>query len=117
MSEEANNNIKENIPSPVKETADPPRVVKEAEIKLKEMSRKAKERKNVFKQTKVKNEGIYFWYFLGGLGAIGLGYIILRRKKETPKRPVYSFVSKSAPVKDTEEEKKEDKPSFQLNCF
>ena len=69
MSEE--NNLKEAIekdperqpeatrPAPVK---DPPRVVKEAEHKLKEMSREAKERKTgqvSAKQPKVKNDTIY----------------------------------------------------------
>ena len=64
------------------EANDPSRVVKEAEHKLKEMSRKAKERKNAqnTRQPKGLSEINYFWLVIGGLGALGVGYLIFGNK-------------------------------------
>ena len=120
-----------------------PKVVKEAEHKLKEMSRKAKERKtsqNASKQ-KALSEVNYFWLVIGGLGALGVGYLVFGKKEETPKprqrfkgqRPVaYAYVpppkpktpegsvltpkAKKVPVKE-EVIEKQDSVKFELNCF
>ena len=112
----------------------PPRVVKEAEHKLKEMSRKAKERKtaqNTSKQKKL-SEINYFWLVIGGLGALGVGYLVFGSKEPTPsKRPRFKFVPKpKTPDKPRESVKdsistrhevieKEEKSAstFELNCF
>ena len=103
---------------------DPPRVVKEAEHKLKEMSRKAKERKNgqtTVRQPKGLSEINYFWLVIGGIGALGLGYLIFGNKDPEPKRPRYRFVPKPEPepVKEPNIEKEEKPacPAFELNCF
>ena len=119
-------------PSP----SDPPRVVRatlsgqsprEAEHKLKEMSRKAKERKtahNASKHPKGLCEINYFWLVIGGLGALGVGYLVFGRKEERqPQRQRFKFVPKpktpeKAPVKEPLVEKEEKpSPKFELNCF
>ena len=74
---------------------DPPKValargneVREAEHKLKEMSRKAKERKathNASKHPKGLSEINYFWLVIGGLGALGVGYLVFGKKDPEPK--------------------------------
>ena len=92
-------------PKPVSQEA--PKVVKEAEHKLKEMSRKAKERKtahNASKHSKGLSEINYFWLVIGGIGALGVGYLVFgsdRRQAQKPRqrfkgqRPVaYAFVPK-----------------------
>ena len=84
---------------------DPPKVVKEAEHKLKEMSRKAKERKAAHyasKHPKGLSEINYFWLVIGGLGALGVGYLVFGRKEQEPKpRQRFKFVPKpKTPVKE-----------------
>ena len=113
---------------------DPPRVVREAEHKLKEMSRKAKERRNAqttVRQPRGLSEINYFWLVIGGLGALGVGYLIFGNKEPEPKRPRYSsragyrFVPKpKTPEKatnhsepDIQKEEKPACPAFELNCF
>ena len=109
----------------------PPKVVREAEHKLKEMSRKAKERKtaqNNARHPKGLSEINYFWLVIGGLGALGVGYLVFGKKDEVRPRQRFKFVPrasgltpaptpKKTPVK--EEIKKEDvaTPKFELNCF
>ena len=113
----------------------PPKVVKEAEHKLKEMSRKAKERKtahNASKNYKALNEANYFWLVIGGLGALGVGYLVFGKKDpETKPRQRFKFVpppKPKTPEKPKEEVvEKEEKtseatacrpvPKFELNCF
>ena len=93
---------------------DPPKVVREAEHKLKEMSRKAKERKtaqNTARQKSNLSEINYFWLVIGGLGALGVGYLVLGNKDQAPKqRPRFKFVPKpktpeKVPVKEPVVEK------------
>lgn len=64
--------------------------VKEAEIKLKEMSRRAKQKKTAQVRTRVKNNTKYLWYILGGVGVLSGAYILLKSRGN--KRPVYKFV-------------------------
>ena len=123
----------EAVPSP-KVASAPRHEVREAEHKLKEMSRKAKERKtahNASKQSKGLSEINYFWLVIGGLGALGVGYLVFGKKdpdrREPPKprprfkgqRPVaYAFVPKpNTPVKEPPVEKEDSVPKFELNCF
>ena len=122
MSEENNTVKKETMPA----QKDPPRVVKEAENKLKEMSRKAKEQKNAqnaVRQPKGLSEINYFWLVIGGLGALGVGYLMFRNKEPEPKRPRYRFVpapkNEPEPVNEPVVEKEEEPacPAFELNCF
>ena len=111
--------------------------VREAEHKLKEMSRKAKERQrgtaHNASKTRTFSEVNYFWLVIGGLGALGVGYLVFGGKEEAPKpRQRFKFVpkpktpegpaltpkAKRTPVK--EEIKKEESvavPKFELNCF
>ena len=122
----------ETVKSPPKPTpSEPPRVVREAEHKLKEMSRKAKERKTAQNTSKQKalSEINYFWLVIGGLGALGVGYLVFGREPVKPRqrfkgqRPVaYAFVpppKPRTPVKEpvVEKEEKESVPKFELNCF
>lgn len=130
------------LPKPA--PSDPPRVVREAEHKLKEMSRKAKERKSSqnSRQPKGLSEINYFWLVIGGLGALGVGYLVFGKKEEAPKSvsdstrhrgtrhrgtrqrgPKFKFVPRpktpeKAPLKEPVIEK-EEKPAstFELNCF
>ena len=116
-----------------------PRVVKEAEHKLKEMSRKAKERKtaqNNARHQKGLSETNYFWLVIGGLGALGVGYLVFwtkgfalsyaNRRDPTPKprqrfkRPVaYASVPPPEKVNEpvVEKEERQSVPKFELNCF
>ena len=119
-------------PKPVSHSVSPrheqaPKVVREAEHKLKEMSRKAKERKtaqNASKQSKGLSEINYFWLVIGGLGALGVGYLVFGKKEPKP-RPRFKFVPKptpktpeKVPVKEPVVEKEEKTvPKFELNCF
>ena len=122
----------ESVPSP----SVPPKMVKEAEHKLKEMSRKAKERKtahNASKQSKGLSEVNYFWLVIGGLGALGVGYLVFGKKERQPEatrpdqrgprqRPVaYAYVPKpktpEVPVKEEVEKEEKTAPKFELNCF
>ena len=105
---------------------DPPKVVKEAEHKLKEMSRKAKERKTAYNASKTKtlSETNYFWLVIGGLGALGVGYLVFWKKDpEVRPRARFKFVPAPAPktpekVKEPIVEKEEKAvPKFELNCF
>ena len=134
-------NVNDSEPSPPS-----PKVVKEAEHKLKEMSRKAKERKtalargtrahNASKNVKGFNEINYFWLVIGGLGALGVGYLVFGNKEQTPKprqrfkghRPVAyvpppgpelrSELREKTPVKEPVVEKEDvSVPKFELNCF
>ena len=112
-------------PKPVSNDAyAPPKVVKEAEHKLKEMSRKAKERKtahNASKHSKGLSEINYFWLVIGGLGALGVGYLVFGKKDQAQKpRQRFKFVPPPVkePVRETPVEKEEkDRPKFELNCF
>ena len=98
--------------SSVKTPPDPPKVVREAEHKLKEMSRKAKERQheatrrqrgtahNASKQ-KALSEKNYFWLVIGGLGALGVGYLVFGKgdtdRREPPKpRQRFKFVPRAS---------------------
>ena len=97
------------------------------------MSRKAKERKtaqNASKRLKGLSEINYFWFLIGGLGALGVGYLVFGGKdpdhrKPEPKRPRFKFIPKPKtpdkprePVKENvEKEGKADCPKFELNCF
>ena len=104
-----------------------PKVVREAEHKLKEMSRKAKERKtahNTSKHPRGLSEINYFYLVLGGLGALGVGYLVFGTKDREPSKPRqrFKFVPKQKTpekVSVNEEIKKEEKegPKFELNCF
>lgn len=109
--------------------------VKEAEEKLKQMSRKAKERKNTktssVRQPKGINEINYFRFIIGGVAALGVGYLFLKSRED--KKPKYRFVPRRDPVKlgsepkkpsdsepeptSTEPKKEADCSSFELNCF
>ena len=110
-------------PKPVSNA--PPKVVREAEHKLKEMSRKAKERKtahNASKNPKALSEINYFWLVIGGLGALCVGYLVFGKKEPRPKpRPRYAYVPPPAPKTPVKEPivEKEEKPvpKFELNCF
>ena len=112
--------------------SDPPKVGREAEHKLKEMSRKAKERKtaqNASKHPKGLNEKDYFWLIIGGLGAFGVGYLVFGKKEPEPKaRPRFKFVPRPELRSQTEKtpekerqpvDEKEEKTTqkFELNCF
>ena len=100
------------------------------------MSRKAKERKTAHNASKNKalSEVNYFWLVIGGLGALGVGYLVFGKKEETPKpRQRFKFVPppEKTPIKDSlstrqrkleardEVVEKEEKPvpKFELNCF
>ena len=144
------------IPSPKPTPSAPPKValaglrpelrergneVREAEHKLKEMSRKAKERKAAHNAPKSKtlSETNYFWLVIGGLGALGVGYLVFGKKDPTPKprqrfkghRPVaYAYVpppqpkspvqpsaSGQGPKEGTIEKEEKPAPKFELNCF
>ena len=106
-----------------------PQKVREAEHKLKEMIRKAKERKtaqNTSRKQKGLSEINYFWLVIGGLGALGVGYLIFGNKEHQPeatrpKKQRYKFVPASrpkTPEKDTTPVKEEEpSPTFELNCF
>ena len=118
-------------------SSEPPKVVKEAEHKLKEMSKKAKERKtaqNASKHPKGLSEINYFWLVIGGLAALGVGYLVFGKKdpdrREPPKqRPRFKFLPRRQPeasrpktpekVPVNEDVEKEEKsvPKFELNCF
>ena len=143
MTEETNNvsETQESVPSapsPKPVPPDPPKVVKEAEHKLKEMSRKAKERKTAHNASKTRglSEVNYFWLVIGGLGALGVGYLVFGNKEQTPKprqrfkghRPVAyvpppgpelrSELREKTPVKEPVVEKEDvSVPKFELNCF
>ena len=117
-------------PPPKPVSNDPPRVVKEAEHKLKEMSRKAKERQHeATRRNTAQNklsEISYFWLVIGGLGALGVGYLVFGGKEETKPRPRFKFVPKPKTpekpreqVNDSGTERNEEKssPKFELNCF
>ena len=135
---ETTNEVEEAPPNPV--SNDPPKVVKEAEHKLKEMSRKAKERSdstrhrgtvhNASKQ-KALSEINYFWLVIGGLGALGVGYLVFGpgRREPAPKpRQRFKFVPKpktpekvpvqpSASGQSPREDEEKSVPKFELNCF
>ena len=125
MSEEntsVNDTVQDNVPKPV--SNDTPRVVKEAEHKLKEMSRKAKERKTVQNNSKQRNklsEINYFWIVIGGIGALGIGYLVLGNRKQSAPRPKFRSVPRpipKTPVKEkVEKEERPAPPKFELNCF
>ena len=135
---EENKNVNETVqdsvasppPKPVPSAS--PKVVREAEHKLKKMSRKAKERKtaqNTSKHPKGLSEINYFWLVIGGLGALGVGYLVFGKKERQLKpRPRFKFVPpleasrpktpKKVPVKEPVVEKEEKPtPKFELNCF
>ena len=105
----------------------PPKVVREAEQKLKEMSRKAKERKTAQNTSKQKglSEVNYFWIVIGGLGALGVGYLVFGRKepeRRPRQRPVAYVPPPPAPKtpEKVSEEIGRDRvatPKFELNCF
>ena len=137
---EENTNVSESVASPPPKPVPSPKVVKEAEHKLKEMSRKAKERKtahNASKNSKALSETNYFWLVIGGLGALGVGYLVFGKKEPEQKpRQRFKFVPKpktpeKVPVKDSvstrqrqleardEVVEKESvaTPKFELNCF
>ena len=113
-------------PSPKPVSQAPPKVVKEAEHKLKEMSRKAKERK-AHNASKGLSETNYFWLVIGGLGALGVGYLVFWKKDPEQKprqrfkgqRPVaYASVPKTPEDKEPVIEKESlAAPKFELNCF
>ena len=124
-------------PKPVPSDRALPKVVREAEHKLKEMSRKAKERQheatrrktahNASRHPKGLSEVNYFWLVIGGLGALGVGYLVFgadRREAQKP-RTRYKFVPppkpktpEKTPVKEEVIEKEEKPvPKFELNCF
>ena len=141
MTEENTNvSVEAEAPKPVPSAS--PKVVREAEHKLKEMSRKAKERKtahNASKQSKGLSEVNYFWLVIGGLGALGVGYLVFGKKDpEVKPRPRFKFVrtkssgqSPPPPKPKTPEKVKEPivekesvlypsrvaTPKFELNCF
>ena len=120
-----------------------PKVVREAEHKLKEMSRKAKERKTAHnaskhgvaghKWSKALSEVNYFWLVIGGLGALGVGYLVFGKKEpERKPRQRFKFVPRASglthppgpktpekvPVNEPPVEKQEKPvPKFELNCF
>ena len=105
---------------------EPPKVVREAEHKLKEMSRKAKERKTAQNTAKRKNNLSvinYFWLVIGGIGALGVGYLVFGNKEQAPKqRPRFKFVPRpktpeKTPVNEVVEKKEKNTPKFELNCF
>ena len=120
-------------PPPKPAPSMPPKIVKEAEHKLKEMSRKAKERKTAHNASKQKalSEVNYFWLVIGGLGALAVGYLVFGGKEpEVKPRPRYRFVPKpktpegsaltpkAKKVKEPPVEKEEEPvPKFELNCF
>ena len=106
--------------------------VREAEHKLKEMSRKAKERKtaqNASKHPKGLSEINYFWLVIGGLGALGVGYLVFGKKDSAAKpRQRFKFVPppEKPPEQVNEQVEREDSvstrrgestPKFELNCF
>lgn len=77
--------------------------VKEAEERLKEMSRKAKERKTTQSRPRSNNNTNYLWYLLGGIGLLGVGYVLFKSREE--KRPTYKFIphrnrSNNKPVRE-----------------
>ena len=132
MTEENTNTEPETITNEVPKPAPtvPPRVVREAEHKLKEMSRKAKERKtahNASKNYKGLNEVNYFWLVIGGLGALTVGYLVFGKKDEVKPRQRFKFVPPPEKVKEPVRAslsgqspvEKEEKPGpkFELNCF
>ena len=121
-------------PKPVPSAS--PKVVREAEHKLKEMSRKAKERKtahNASKNSNALSEINYFWLVIGGLGALGVGYLVFGKKEETPKprqrfkfvpkpktpekTPVRASLSGQSPQEPIIEKQEKSVPKFELNCF
>lgn len=101
-----------------------PIAVKEAEMKLKEMSRKAKERKTASaprKPSTPKGWSNLNLFLAGGMGAgiFGILYLIFRKPKEewvftpheqSPEKPVRKEESKPP-------EQKKTKPDFELNSF
>ena len=123
-------------PSPKPAPSASPKVVKEAEHKLKEMSRKAKERQheatrrktaqNNARHQKGLSEVNYFWLVIGGLGALGVGYLVFgpdRREPEVKPRQRFKYVPppkpktpETTPVVE-KEEKTSEAPKFELNCF
>ena len=140
MTEENTNvseTVQDSVASPPPKPVNPPKVVREAEHKLKEMSRKAKERKtaqSASKHPKGLSEVNYFWLVIGGLGALGVGYLVFGKKdpevrpkrfkfvprpktpekpREQVKEPIRASLSGRSPVE------KEEKavPKFELNCF
>ena len=124
---EAQNEVLPTPPKPVSQEA--PKVVREAEHKLKEMSRKAKERKtahNASKNAKGLSEINYFWLVIGGLGALGVGYLVFWKKEPDPRpRQRFKFVPKpktpekrrEGPKEPIVEKKEKPVPKFELNCF
>lgn len=105
----------------------PPSVVKEAEVKLKEMSRKAKERQHEATGRKTQSappspgKSNVNLFLVGGLGVslLGILYLILRKPKE---EWVFTPVEKSPekPVRKEEEHtepRKMTKPDLELNSF
>ena len=115
----------------------PPKVVREAEHKLKEMSRKAKERSdstrhrgtahNASKQSRGLSEMNYFWLVIGGLSALGVGYLVFGTDRREPPKPPQRFkfvpppgpkTPEKTPAKEPIVEKEEkNTPKFELNCF
>ena len=68
------------------------------------MSRKAKERKTTHNASKTKglSEVNYFWLVIGGLGALGVGYLVFGadRREAAPKpRQRYAFVQSQKHLK------------------
>ena len=142
MTEENTNEV---LPTPPKPAPSSPpktasadhKVVREAEHKLKEMSRKAKERKTASahnaSKTKALSEVNYFWLVIGGLGALGVGYLVFgpdRRERQPeatrPPKPRQRFkfippptpkTPEKTPVKEDIKKEEKEGPKFELNCF
>ena len=97
----------------------PPAVVKEAEVKLKEMSRKAKERKSatVRKPPQKQSGSNLRLALIGGfgVGVLGILYLMFRKPKEEQERSDGPTVPPQIPVKQSPEKK--SKPEFELNSF
>ena len=117
-----------NAPPKVVQTKSSGQSPREAEHKLKEMSRKAKERKTAHNASKTKalSETNYFWLVIGGLGALGVGYLVFGKKDPDPPkpRPRFKFVPRAktpekVPVREDNivKESVELRPKFELNCF